>query len=334
MVSETDLPQAVTPEEARFVDVAVDACDAAFAGILPQGDVALVGQHRLLVEIHGNHQLVVVEFAHEVPVIEVAEGIHEWFLAIGPLHHMEEGEQRVAELVDGKSTERLHVDHRYEVLLAGQALGGEVVQLFLQGRLRAEEVVGAHFQSVAMSQIDVALELRVDAVAAFGGLQIHVGHLGILADGLPEHVALISAQVDAVHVTAGILTLQEGIVVGIVQSRVAWLRGSGAHLLGLGLGLRFLLHHLRGFRAGAALLFAGFGAEGLARCKHGHKQYDDVKYIASVHRFRILSHKITLFFRNHENDGRNFFYFAPQSCPISSATNRLEMISSHGRPSR
>ena len=98
-MAEADFAQAMTPEEPRLVDIAVDADDTALAGVLPQGDVAFISQHRLLVEIHGYHQLIVIELANEVPVVEIAEGVDERFLMIGHFDHAEECKQRVAELV-------------------------------------------------------------------------------------------------------------------------------------------------------------------------------------------------------------------------------------------
>ena len=202
----------MTAHEARLVDIAVDANDAALAGVLPHGDVALVGQHGLFVGVHGYHELVVVDEAHEVLIVEVAEGIDEGLLVVGALNELEEGQQRVAELLIGQSGIGLNVDHGYQVLLAGQTLGTEIVQLLHQGRLGAEEVVGAYLQTVAVGEVDVALEVGVDAVAALGGLQIDVGHLGVLADGLPEHLALVVREVDAVDVGAGVLALQIGVL--------------------------------------------------------------------------------------------------------------------------
>lgn len=60
---------------------------------------------------------------------------------------------------------------------------------------------------MAVGQAYVLLELVVDAVATLCGLQINVGIVLALPDGLPKHVALIVAQVDAVDVLAGVFTL-------------------------------------------------------------------------------------------------------------------------------
>ena len=205
----------MTPHEARLVNIAVDAHDAPLAGVLPHGDVALVGQHWLVLRIHGNHQLVVVKTTLQVLVVEVAEGVDQRLLTIGMLHQLQERHQRVAELLRRQTAVALDVDHRDEVLLAGQTLGLEVLQLAAQRRLGTEEVVGAHLQTIAVGQVDVAFKIGVDAVATLGSLQVDVGHLRILANRLPEHLALIVRQVDAVDVRTGVLALQIGVVVGL-----------------------------------------------------------------------------------------------------------------------
>ena len=68
-----------------------------------------------------------------------------------------------------------------------------------------------------MRQFDVTLIALVDTVATLRGLQIDISHLRVLAHRLPEHLALIVRQIDAVHVTTGILTHDIRIVVRIVQ---------------------------------------------------------------------------------------------------------------------
>ena len=58
-----------------------------------------------------------------------------------------------------------------------------------------------------MCQFDVTLVFPVDMVAALGGFQIDVGHLGVLAQRFPKHVSLIVAQVNAMHMGARVFTL-------------------------------------------------------------------------------------------------------------------------------
>ena len=90
MMSEADFPQAMTPKEPRLVNIAIDTDDTSLARVLPHRDVTFICQYGFLVEIQSNHQLVIVEFAYEMPVIEISERIHQRFLAIGMLHHTEE----------------------------------------------------------------------------------------------------------------------------------------------------------------------------------------------------------------------------------------------------
>jgi hypothetical protein len=58
-----------------------------------------------------------------------------------------------------------------------------------------------------MSHPDVTLEGGIDAITALGGLQIDIGHVGIVANGLPEHISLIVAKVDTMDMRTRVLTL-------------------------------------------------------------------------------------------------------------------------------
>ena len=68
-------------------------------------------------------------------------------------------------------------------------------------------MVGAHLQPILMCQLDVVLKLLVDAVATFRGFQVNIGHVGVVADDFPKHIALIMADVNAVDVGASVLAL-------------------------------------------------------------------------------------------------------------------------------
>ena len=62
-------------------------------------------------------------------VIEVAPSIDKRLLVIGRFQHDQKLVQRVTELFCGQSARAFHIEHRYQVLLSGQALGHEVGQL-------------------------------------------------------------------------------------------------------------------------------------------------------------------------------------------------------------
>ena len=125
-----------------------------------------------------------------------------------------------------------------------------------------------------MGEVDVALEVRVDTVATLGSLQIDVGHLGILAHRLPEHLSLIVAQVDAMHMVAGILAQEKGIhLVAIgIEDRL----NSSRTRLGLGLDgcclLLFLLGHNMHLCFGTAPLL-GLGHERFAKCRTNEQHH-------------------------------------------------------------
>ena len=68
-------------------------------------------------------------------------------------------------------------------------------------------MIRPHLETIAMSQVDIGFVAVVNAVASFGCLQVDISHTGIVANRLPEHFALIVAQVDAVYMGTRILTL-------------------------------------------------------------------------------------------------------------------------------
>jgi len=68
-------------------------------------------------------------------------------------------------------------------------------------------MVGAHLPPILMCQFDVAFKFLVDAVASFRGLQLDIGHVGVVADDFPKHITLIMADVNAVDVGASVLAL-------------------------------------------------------------------------------------------------------------------------------
>lgn len=204
-MSESYFSQPVSTHEAALVHVAVDAVDVSLAGVLPHGEVAPVGEHWLTAGVLGNHEFVVVDFALQVEIIEIGEGVEQWLLMICLLHKFEEFRERVAELFGLQSALGLDINHRQEVLIAWPALAFEVLQLGSLIYLWTIEMIRANLEPIFVGQFDILFVFAVDIVASFGGLKVHVGHLGVVAYRFPEHVALIMAQVDAVDVGAGIL---------------------------------------------------------------------------------------------------------------------------------
>ena len=83
-MSETYLAEAMFPQEPRLINISVDTNDTSLACILPHSNVALIFQHWFLIQIEGNHQLIVIEFTNEMPVIEIPERIHQRLLADHP----------------------------------------------------------------------------------------------------------------------------------------------------------------------------------------------------------------------------------------------------------
>ena len=83
----------------------------------------------------------------------------------------------------------------------------EIVQLKMLGHVGMVEMVGTHFQTMTVSLLDVAKVCLVLCLLAFCGLEIYVGHVAVVAQCLPPHVALVMAHVQAVDVVACVFTL-------------------------------------------------------------------------------------------------------------------------------
>ena len=71
LMSEEDVAEGVVTHETALIDMTRDASDAATGRILPETDVTAIGQNRFLVGVHGYHELIVVEFALEILIIEL-----------------------------------------------------------------------------------------------------------------------------------------------------------------------------------------------------------------------------------------------------------------------
>ena len=125
----TQLAQSVLPHKPALVDISPDAVDMSLSGVLPQQIIFVVGKDRLFRGVLGYHELVVVEFANEIAVVEVCACVDKRFLMIGLLHHVEKLEQRVAESLIAHALLGLHVNHWDKILLARTTLSFEILKL-------------------------------------------------------------------------------------------------------------------------------------------------------------------------------------------------------------
>lgn len=209
-MSESDFSEFVAPHETALVHIAVYSVEPALTRILPHFEISTISQHRDALRILGNHQLVAVELAQKIVVIEIGSCIDKGFLFVCLLYEMQKLEERIAEFFCIHATFRLHVNHRQEVLISRSALGHEIFQLPLLRDACSVEMIRTHFHSVAMSQVDILLVFAVDVGSSLGSFQINVSHLRVVAHGFPEHVALIMTQVDAVNVPTSVFALHLG----------------------------------------------------------------------------------------------------------------------------
>ena len=119
--------QIVIAHESTLVHKTVDAGDTPLGGVLPEGIIAVVGQNRRNVGVHGNHEFVIVNLAQQVLIVEVAVGVKQRFLVICLLYQIEEIEERVTEDICRQATRTLDINHRNEVLFTWQALRHKVL---------------------------------------------------------------------------------------------------------------------------------------------------------------------------------------------------------------
>lgn len=173
---EPDFSQSVVAHESAFVHISVNAVEMSFTRVLPQYEIEVVFQNRLLRGVLGNHHLVVAQEPQQVVVVEIGTRVKKRFLLVSLLYEIEEREQRVSESLFAQSASRLNVDHGQQILVSRPALGHEVLKLRLLRNLWAVEMVRAHFQPVLVCQVDVLLVLAVDVVASFRGFQVDVCH--------------------------------------------------------------------------------------------------------------------------------------------------------------
>lgn len=209
-MSESDFSEFVAPHETALVHIAVYSVEPALTRILPHFEISPISQHRDALRILGNHQLVAVELAQKIVVIEIGSCIDKGFLLVCLLYEMQKLEERIAEFFCIHAALRLHVNHRQEVLISRSALGHEIFQLPLLRDACSVEMIRTHFHSVAMSQVDILLVFAVDVGSSLSSFQINVSHLRVVAHGFPEHVALIMTQVDAVNVPTSVFALHLG----------------------------------------------------------------------------------------------------------------------------
>lgn len=202
-----NLSHGVLAHESGFVYEPLDAVDVTFARVLPHGDVTVILQPWLTLCVLSNHDFVIVELAQKMAVVEVSASVDERFLLVVLFYQAKECEQRIAEDRIRKSGVSLNVNHRNEILLATQTLSCEIMQLLKLRRLRTVEMVRAHLQAIRISQFKVLLVFIVNFVSSFSRLDVYVSHSGVFANNLPEHFALVVADVNAVNVRTCVLAL-------------------------------------------------------------------------------------------------------------------------------
>lgn len=70
-MSESDFSQSVSTHESALVHVSVHAVESSLTRVLPHLEIPAVSEHRLSLGVLGNHQLVAVQFAQQVIIVEI-----------------------------------------------------------------------------------------------------------------------------------------------------------------------------------------------------------------------------------------------------------------------
>lgn len=87
-MSESDLSEPVLSHESAFIDIAVHAVEPSLSGVLPHLEIPAVSEHGLTLGVLRYHELVAVELAQQVVVVEVGASIDEWLLLVSFLHEV------------------------------------------------------------------------------------------------------------------------------------------------------------------------------------------------------------------------------------------------------
>ena len=92
-VSESDFSQSVSTHESALIHVSVHAVELSLTRVLPHFEVPAVSEYRHSLGVLSNHQLVAVQFAQQVIIVEIGSCVDEGLLPVGFLHEMEELEE-------------------------------------------------------------------------------------------------------------------------------------------------------------------------------------------------------------------------------------------------
>ena len=95
-MSESDFSEFVAPHETALVHIAVYSVEPALTRILPHFEIPTISQYRDALRILGNHQLVAVELAQQIVIIEIGSRIDKGFLLVCFLYEMQKLEKGIA----------------------------------------------------------------------------------------------------------------------------------------------------------------------------------------------------------------------------------------------
>lgn len=208
-VPESDFPEPVVAHESALVHISVDSIESAFTRVLPHLEVASVLKNRCALGVLRNHEFIAVELAQKVMIVEVGSGINERLLLVGFFYKQQKLEKGVAEFLCVHSALCLDVYHGQQVLIAWTALSHEVLELCLLWNASTVEMVRTNLESVSVGKVYILFVFAVYIGPSLCSLEINIRHFGVVAYGFPEHISLIVAEVDAMHMLASILTLYE-----------------------------------------------------------------------------------------------------------------------------
>ena len=256
----------VSAHESALVNIALDAIHASVTRVLPYEIVVAAVEVGLFLRcVLGNHELVCLEVGvgGEVFVVEVLAGVDDGSLAVFVGHEFQKLLQSGMHGCNCHSACYFNVDEWEQVLVAFVHGSPEVLELCRGADSRSEEVVAAHFQSVALCLAKVVVVCIVDQCVRFCCFQIHISCTSAFCHSCTVDTSLIVAHIDAVHVVGDVDELVYLWLSRCVELCVGLCLVVGCRLVGLEHGVWV---GLRLFR----LLLAGLHRW----CDH-HQSYDD-----------------------------------------------------------
>ena len=179
------------------VNIAFDAADAAFAGVLPHDVFVAVAYAWSIVLIEGYKEWVVLKTAvGYIFVVEVDIGVQDGWTAIVFLHSLQEPAQPAGEGLYSYTVGTLHVNDGHQVLVGGINDGYHVAELGILVNVSPVEMVASHIDAILTCLCHIIFVIVVNEGHALGSLDIGIADLAGGGYGSPIDGALVVGHVN------------------------------------------------------------------------------------------------------------------------------------------